>query len=331
MPRYVIYGAGAIGGIVGAMLHASGADVRLVARGAHGRAIAANGLRVDSPSGSAIFAVPVVDHPAQAEIGAGDVVILAMKSQDSALALDQLAGSCAPDTAVVCAQNGVDNERAALRLFAHVHGCLVVLPATYLEPGVVTCSSGPIVGVLDVGRYPVGRDEVDGRLAKDLRAAGFLSEANDDVMTLKRCKLLANLANAVDALFGEQDGTDELSRRARAEGTAVLEAAGFDVSEPDALERRVAPFRAQAVTEQLRSRSSSWQSLARSTGSTEVDFLNGEIVLLARLHGVPTPINSALQQLAREHAQRLGAPGEHDPRTLFQLLDAAEVDMRRIP
>ena len=53
---------------------------------------------------------------------------------------------------------------------------------------------------------------------------------------------------------------------------------------------------------------SSWQSLARGTGSIEAEFLNGEIVLLGALHGVPTPVNALLQRLAiRAAAEGAGA------------------------
>ena len=54
---------------------------------------------------------------------------------------------------------------------------------------------------------------------------------------------------------------------------------------------------------------SSWQSLTRGTGSIEADYLNGEIVLLGREHGVPTPVNELLQRLANQFARERRAPG----------------------
>ena len=60
----------------------------------------------------------------------------------------------------------------------------------------------------------------------------------------------------------------------------------------------------------LRGGSSTWQSLTRTTGDIECDFLNGEIALLGRMHGVPTPANSLVQRLAREGAvAQLGVGG----------------------
>jgi 2-dehydropantoate 2-reductase len=55
--------------------------------------------------------------------------------------------------------------------------------------------------------------------------------------------------------------------------------------------------------------SSSWQSLQRGTGTIETDFLNGEIVLLGRLHGIPTPVNAAVQRLANRIAREHLTPG----------------------
>src|SRR5438034_1392911 len=78
-----------------------------------------------------------------------------------------------PSIRVVCAQNGVENERQAARWFAHVYGMCVMLPATHLEPGVVVAHSAPITGLLDVGRYPYGVDDVAIAIADDLSASTF--------------------------------------------------------------------------------------------------------------------------------------------------------------
>src|SRR5471030_3110045 len=121
--RYIIYGAGAIGGPIGASLFEGGSDVVLIARGEHARAVAANGLRFGSPArGWRTLRIPIVEHPSDLTIGSGDVVILAMQSQGTASALEALSLVASTDVPIACAQNGVDNERAALRQFANVHG-----------------------------------------------------------------------------------------------------------------------------------------------------------------------------------------------------------------
>jgi 2-dehydropantoate 2-reductase len=63
------------------------------------------------------------------------------------------------------------------------------------------------------------------------------------------------------------------------------------------------------IAGQARSGGSTWQSLARGTGSVEVDYLNGEIVLMGMLHGVPTPANAAMQRIARRMTIDGAPPG----------------------
>src|SRR5580704_7191024 len=100
--RFVVYGAGAIGGVVGARLVQGGYDVALIARGAHYEAIRDRGLRIRSPNDDVTLAIPVVDHPSQLTFSSDDVVMLAMKSQDTISACQALA-ACAPaDIAVAC-------------------------------------------------------------------------------------------------------------------------------------------------------------------------------------------------------------------------------------
>ncbi len=78
-----------------------------------------------------------------------------MKTQDTQAALDALDTAAGPPGAVACAQNGVDNERMALRHHDLVYAICVMCPATHLEPGVVAASSSPVSGILDLGVYPI--------------------------------------------------------------------------------------------------------------------------------------------------------------------------------
>src|ERR1700730_5014757 len=215
--RYVIYGAGAIGGAIGAMLHQSGLEVVLIARGRQLDALRNRGLRLQTPDRDLQVAVASVGSPRETEITVQDVVVLAMKSQDTAAALQELSEVADPDVAVVCAQNGVDNERQALRRFAHVYAMFVYVSAQHLEPGHVQVFSAPTLGVLDLGRAPSGVDERTRAIASDLRAAGFASRVDPEIMRWKYAKLLSNLANAVEALLGPDVAGGDLVRAARAE------------------------------------------------------------------------------------------------------------------
>ena len=180
----------------------------------------------------------------------------------------------------------------------------VMCPATHLEPGVVQASSSPVTGILDVGRYASGAaaaaDDRAPAIADAFASATFVSVARDDIMRWKYSKLLMNLGNVVQAAFAPSEEADELSRRARHEGRACLEAAGIDVaSAAEDRERRGDLLQLHPVAGRDRSGGSTWQSLARGAPRLETDYLNGEIVLLGRRHGLPTPVNEALQQLGR--------------------------------
>src|SRR3954471_18842375 len=152
--RFIVYGAGAIGGVIGARLAQHACDVVLIARGAHRDAIRAHGLTIEWGDERLTLPIPVVATPDEVDFGSDDVVLLAMKSQDTRGALDKLAVVASPTVPVVCAQNGVANERAALRHFANVYAMCVMCPAMHLEPGVVQAYSSPVSGLLDLGRYP---------------------------------------------------------------------------------------------------------------------------------------------------------------------------------
>jgi 2-dehydropantoate 2-reductase len=333
--RYIIIGAGAIGGTIGARLFESGHEVVLTARGAHHAALADRGLRFATQAGVATLQVPVAAGPGELSLRPDDVLVVAVKAQDAVAALDAWAwqpvaggGVAAHTLPVFCAQNGVAGERLALRRFRHVYGMCVWLPATHLEPGVVEAQGAPMTGLLPVGRYPAGADETARRVAGDLAGSTFLSPVSDDVMRYKYGKLLSNLANAVEAVCGpERDGSAagaaELRRRAREEGQAVLAAAGIGyASRAELSGLRGDQVRIEPVSGARRAGGSSWQSLTRGTGSIEADFLNGEIVLLGREHGVPAPVNELLQRLANQFAAERRAPGSITPGEMAALMAA---------
>jgi 2-dehydropantoate 2-reductase len=128
-------------------------------------------------------------------------------------------------------------------------------------------------------------------------------------MLRKYGKLLLNLANVLEAACGMRDGAvGDIYQRARAEALACYEAAGIDAPTDDDAERRKG-MKMAPIDGVRRDGGSTWQSLARSAPTIETDYLNGEIVLLGRTHGVPTPVNEALQRLGRRLVADHVAPG----------------------
>ncbi|MCW2887360.1 MAG: 2-dehydropantoate 2-reductase [Streptosporangiaceae bacterium] len=327
--RYIIIGAGGVGGTIGARLFESGHEVVLVARGAHHAALTADGLRFATPDGTRTLRIPVADRPESLELRTGDVLVLAVKTQDTLAALEAWrdrpvagGGTAAGELPLVCAQNGVESERLAARRFRHVYGMCVWLPASHLEPGAIEAAGAPLSGILHLGRYPSGTDETAERVSTDLDKSVFLAPVSADVMRWKYGKLLGNLGNAVEALCGPGDEAAGLHGRARDEGAKVLAAAGIGyASAEEAAERRGELVQLEPVGGVRRGGGSSWQSLTRGTGSIEADYLNGEIVMLGRRHGVPAPVNEVLQREANRFARLRRAPGGMTPTQLLALID----------
>jgi 2-dehydropantoate 2-reductase len=332
--RYIIIGAGAVGGTIGGCLALAGHEVVLTARGPHLDALRAHGLRLSTPSGTDTVMAPAIGGPDEIDLRPGDVLVVATKSQDSVAVLTEWArrpvagaGSAGQDLPVICAQNGVANERFALRRFRRAYGMCVWLPATHVAPGEVAAYGQPLAGLLWVGRYPAGTDETIEGVAADLADSRFLASVSQEVMRWKYRKLLGNLGNAVEALCvppeagpdgAPADAARELSERATAEGVAVLDAAGISyATSAEVREARGHHVDYAPVAGASRGGGSSWQSLTRGTGSIEADFLNGEIVLLGREHGVPTPVNEALQWLANRAAADRLPPGSLSPEEIF--------------
>lgn len=333
--RYLIIGAGAVGGTIGGRLHQSGHEVVLAARGDHLEALREEGLQLATPEETLRLPIPAVAGPEEVELRPDDVLVLAVKVQDAAAALDAWAGrpvtgggTAGERLPLVCAQNGVAGERMALRRFRRVYGMCVWLPSTFLRPGHVAARCAPLTGMLHIARYPGGPDDTARAIAADLEKSRFAAPVPDDVMRWKYGKLLANLANALDAVGGATLRGDErapvLLRRAHDEGAAVLAAAGIEAASAEEQARlRGDRMEVRPVPGAEPGGSSSWQSLSRGTGSIEADYLNGEIVLLGRLHGVPTPVNEALQRMANAFARAGRRPGALTPAELTTLTELA--------
>ncbi|HEY1762363.1 MAG TPA: 2-dehydropantoate 2-reductase [Acidimicrobiales bacterium] len=321
--RIVVFGAGAIGGVIGARLFQHDCDVTLVAREDNFRALSRSGLRLETRDEAVTLRVPVVENLSDVALNADDVVILTVKSQDTRGALTDLADSVPPGVGIVCAQNGVENERVALRMFENVYGVCVMCPATHLNPGVVQANSSPITGLLDIGLWPRGHDERAVALAAALNDATFQSIVRDDIARWKWGKLLLNLNNAVQAICGTDEPATELSRRAVKEGMDVLDAAGIDfVGSEEDRARRGELLTTSSPGTMKRGGGSTWQSLVRGTGTVETDYITGEIVLRGRLCGVATPVNELLQRLANEMAREHRPPGAATEAQVLAQLEA---------
>ena len=307
--QYLIYGSGAVGSTIGARLWLSGKRVTLVARGDHARVLKEQGLHFLTPELDQIIGIPSVDRIAEVDFKNKTIVLLCVKSQQTKLAIEELAMVAPADIPICCVQNGVSNERTVLRYFKNVYATLVNLPAMYLKAGEVASYVSGLSGVLDTGRYPTGTDRLSQEIAKDLRDAGFGAVADPRVMRKKYGKLLMNVGNAVQAIIDPEDDVKEVYRSVRKETEAVYFAGNIDYADRKEMSDLTEEMKITPVPGYERTASSSWQSLMRNTGDIETDYLNGEIALLGRMHGIPTPYNDHLARIAREFVLNNRPPG----------------------
>ncbi len=330
--RYIIYGAGGVGGVTGARLFEAGHAVVLICRGAHLDAIRRDGLHVIAPDDELRLPVPAVGHPSEVEFRPDDVVVLTMKTQDTETALRDLEAAGGLDLPLVCCQNGVENERRAARRFPRVYAMISFTYTTYLEPGTVLCNAAPVAGVFDLGSYPAGVDEVAARIAADWSGARMVSVDRPDMMRYKYAKLLGNLGNAIQAMISEPLNSENhrrLSQRLSDEALAVYAAGGIDFAGDDEVrEEARRHFHIAEARGRAYPGGSTWQSLVRDRPDVETDYLNGEIVLLAHQYGVPAPFNSLARRLVIQMAVKGEKPGRYTAAELEAMLEAETAQAR---
>ncbi|MFV0533066.1 MAG: ketopantoate reductase family protein [Cumulibacter sp.] len=326
MTRYVIIGTGAVGGTIGGRLAQHDVPVVWVARGEHARVLTAEGMTLRTPEGSFNVTAPVWTGPVDADLRLGDVLVLGTKVHQAIDALaawadvpvraadsDGVVGTAGAVLPLITATNGLAGEDIAIRYFRRVYGAAVWCPATHIKPGEIIPMYDSVSGVFWLGAYP-GPSEPDAlvrSISADWESARLGAPVTVDVMAWKRRKLVMNMGNAVDALVDPSDaGGKRLLKSAMQEAEAALQASGASVISPerDAEERAKGPqiAKVEGAPEQIGS--STFQSLTRGTGTVETDYLNGEIVRLGALYGVPTPVNAALASLARRAAANGWAP-----------------------
>jgi 2-dehydropantoate 2-reductase len=321
--RYVVYGAGAIGSVIGGHLFRTGHETVLVGRAAHVEKIQSEGLRLVTPAETYTLKVPAVATAAEVGFRDGDVALLCVKSQDTERSLVEIraAGGDTNGLPIVCCQNSITNEPAALRFFRRVYGGLVVVTGIFLEPGTVHNPVRGNAGVIEVGRYREGVDDVAKEVEAALTAASFGAWANPRIMDAKGAKLLGNLGNAMGAITDGKGDSRAFLGEVRKEAEACLTAAGLPFESRESFDARMKQNRGtNELPDGVRNLGSTWQSLMRGTGNVESDYLNGEIVRLGREHDIATPHNALLQEMASAMAIRGERPGRYTAQDLEQLV-----------
>ncbi len=334
--RFIVCGAGAIGGVIGGQLAKAGFDVVLVdTLEAHVDAINRRGLVLKGVHGTHTLRVPAVPEARAVDFRPDDVIVLAVKSFRTEAAAAGLRQATALDLPVFCAQNGVRNEEVVARHFARVNGVMVLIGAKCLVPGeVVHTAKGP----LGVGTYPSGLSPAAREVAAALGKTDIPVYTTEKVQAAKWNKMLQNLNNATMGLTGLSGQEARSDREVRAwmadvyeEGVRVVRAAGIPYEGPPGvgpIEERIRELRSEApgpavpADEESKHYASLWQDLYHQRGEVEADYFNGEIVRLGRRHEVPTPYSSLLLELITGMAAAREKPGKYTVGQLRERLAA---------
>ena len=290
--KIVVIGAGGVGGYFGARLAAAGEDVSFVQRGAHLRSMQKNGLRVESTHGDiSLKTVKVTENPA--EIGAADIVLIAVKSGQTEEAAELCKPLLGPETGVITLQNGVENESQLVERLGreHVLGGVVYILSLIMSPGVIRHSgqlARLLFGELDGSDSKRGRlfltsclnASIDAQFTNNIEAelwAKFVFLCPHNGMTA--------LTRSPIGLVRNDPDCRELLEAAAREVMAVANAHGINIASGG-----ISNFMNRFDNLPAEMTSSMYHDVVNGK-PLELDWLNGSVVRLGRGHDVATPVN----------------------------------------
>jgi 2-dehydropantoate 2-reductase len=306
--RILIYGAGGVGGYIGAQLARAGEEVIFLARGAHLQAIKQDGLRVDTPDGEIVIEpAQATDDPAT--VGKVDVVILGVKAWQVREAAEGIRPVIGPDTFVVPLQNGVDApvELSAALGVAHVVGGTCTMISWLTAPGRIR--SARSTNLIRFGELDNRPSERVGRLRDAFKRSGANVEVPADIQRALWSKFLVVTAfGGVGAVTRAPIGvtrtlpeTRWMLEQCMEECLAVAHARG--VSMPDNVVAE-----GMSILDSIgEDATTSLQRDIADGRRTELDYWNGAIVRMGREAGVATLVHSFIvRSLLPRHLQAQG-------------------------
>ena len=289
--KIAVMGAGAVGCYYGGMLARAGNDVVLIGRTQHVAAVRRDGLFMDTQTFQAH--VPIQASTEASGICGAKLVLCCVKSTDTERAGTDMIPFLEPAAIVLSLQNGVGNAERLQASIGHAVAPAVVYVATEMAgPGHVKHHGR---GELVIGPIADNRE-----LVKLFSEAGVPMQISDNVAGALWAKLILNCAyNALSAItrlpYGrlvQGEGVADLMRDVVRECLAVAAAEGVTVPGDtwEAVQRI-----AQTMAGQY---SSTAHDLARHKPS-EIDHLNGYVLIKGKARGIPTPVNGALHTLVK--------------------------------
>lgn len=290
--RFGVMGAGGVGGYFGAALARGGADVVMIARGAHLAKIKENGLAIEGVGGDFTAPVSATDSPAEA--GICDVVLVAVKLWDTDEAVEAIAPMIGPDTTIISLQNGIDAEPAFAARYGEdrVFGGVAQISATIAAPGVIAKHSG--FARIIFGEMGAARPERVEALTAAFDRAGIENQYSADIRAELWRKFIFLVAlSGATATTGKPIGEvlenpadramhEELVR----ETYSLSKARGINL--PAETPAQVIAF-SEGLPYEMRA------SMAHDLiagNRLELDWLSGAVVRMAGDHGLDVPANT---------------------------------------
>lgn len=339
-PKIAVLGAGANGASIGADLTAAGLDVVLIEQWPeHVEAMRQNKLRIEMPERTMVQDVRVFHLCEVATFREKfDVVLMLVKAYDSRWAAHLIEPYLKPDGLLVGVQNGMTAETIAEVVGPHrTLGCVIEISSMMWDPGVVERNSPPDRSWFAVGSFHESTQGREDEVAPLLRHSGTV-EVTDEILAAKWMKLVSNSGTLVTtAILGlpmlDAAAIPEMRRlmiRSSDEALRVGQAAGHPVLPIFGLtpeQMAQAPDLAEFLLDTLlegfvlpETKTTVLQDWMKGRRS-EVDDINGNVVRLGARHGIATPVNRAVVEIA--HRVEAGELRPH-PDNLELLLAAVD-------
>ncbi len=314
--KIAVIGAGAIGSVIGGLLSKAGEDVTLIGRKPHVDAINQNGLLLDGASGKMIIQVKAAENIDFKP----DLVLLAVKTQDVESSVRRVKPYVS-GVPLVTMQNGVRSDDLVAGVLGkeNISSSVVIFNGLFLEPGKALFSTPFSKTALLIGE-PFGTNGNRLQSLSALLNKALPTDISEDIRGAHWTKLLWNLNTAVPAVTGlpMQEGNQypqirELNINLMKEGLEVIKLAGIKTADVpgmplslmEIIVQMPLPESSSIMKNNIKSLGelsllgSILQSIKRGK-STEIDYLNGEIVNLGKKKGIPTPVNSLIIELVHQ-------------------------------
>jgi 2-dehydropantoate 2-reductase len=329
--KFAVIGLGAVGSIIGGLLTRSNQETLLIGKETQIKELKKNGLKIKGISKKPVVVKKLNVTSDYSKLKEIDVIFICVKSQDTEELSKSISKYLKKSSVIVSLQNGVKNKQIISEITNHqcIAG-IVLFNSIYLKAGSVNLTYNGGIVLEKLG-------ESTEKISSFLTNAGFKVTLVDNILGYQYSKLIVNLQIAVTALTGQtikESITNKYSReilvKTMNEGIEIVNKSGIKLERlPDIdpikivkrmqnLNKFLLALGSRFMGIKQEARNSMWQSLRRGR-PTEIDYINGEIVSLAKKNNLTAPINSRLVELIKE-AEENKELKKHKPEKLKEIL-----------